>query len=145
MLDTCLMHFSVLFVSCSHFFFFKQKTAYEMRISDWSSDVCSSDLIVRQWVDTEAVNVVVDVPTSSVALAVNEVLRNKNALFLASGPASSDITGKACSPHTVHWTYDTWALAHGTGSAMVETGGDTWFFLTADYAFGLALEREPAA
>src|SRR3546814_2213648 len=85
------------------------------------------------------------VPTSSVALAVNEVLRDKNALFLASGPASSDITGKACSPHTVHWTYDTWALAHGTGSAMVETGGDTWFFLTADYAFGHALERDTAA
>ena len=101
--------------------------------------------IVRQWVDTEGVNVVVDVPTSSVALAVNEVLRDKNALFLASGPATSDLTGKACSPHTVHWTYDTWALAHGTGQAMVETGGDTWFFLTADYAFGHALERDTIA
>ena len=101
--------------------------------------------IVRQWVDTEGVNVVVDVPTSSVALAVNEVVRDKNALFLASGPATSDLTGKSCSPHTVHWTYDTWALAHGTGQAMVETGGDTWFFLTADYAFGHALERDTIA
>src|SRR3546814_5640492 len=90
-------------------------------------------------------SVVVDVPTSSVAFAVNEVLLNKNALFLASGPASSDITGKACSPHTVHWTYDTWALEHGTGSAMVETGGGTWVLLTADYAFGHALERDTAA
>src|SRR3546814_11739593 len=98
--------------------------------------------IVRQWVDTEAVNVVVDVPTSSVALAVNEVLRNNNALFLASGPASSDITGKACQPHTVHWTSDTWALAHGTGRAMDETGGCTWFILTAGHAFEHQLERD---
>src|SRR3546814_9178875 len=99
--------------------------------------------IVRQWVDTEGVNVVVDVPTSSVALAVNEVLRDKNALFLASGPASSDITGKACSPHTVHWTYDTWALAHDTGSALVETGGATCFSLTTDYPFVPALDPAP--
>jgi branched-chain amino acid transport system substrate-binding protein len=77
-----------------------------------------------------------------VALAVNEVTRDENALFLASGPATSDLTGEACSPHTIHWTYDTWALANGTGSAMVEQGGETWFFITADYAFGHQLEED---
>ncbi|TJV34668.1 MAG: ABC transporter substrate-binding protein, partial [Mesorhizobium sp.] len=84
-------------------------------------------------------------PTSSVALAVNEITKEKNKIFLASGPASSDLTGKACSPNTVHWTYDTWALANGTGSAMVAQGGDSWFFVTADYAFGHALERDTTA
>ncbi|UUP19462.1 ABC transporter substrate-binding protein [Nitratireductor thuwali] len=101
--------------------------------------------IARQWIDTEEVDVIVDVPTSSVALAVNEVVREKDKVFLASGPATSDLTGKACSPNTIHWTYDTYSLANGTGKAMVEQGGDTWFFLTADYAFGHALERDTAA
>jgi branched-chain amino acid transport system substrate-binding protein len=98
--------------------------------------------IARQWYDREGVDVIVDVPTSSVALAVNQVTREKAKLFLVSGAASSDLTGKACSPNTIHWTYDTWMLAHGTGSAIVKTGGKTWFFLTADYAFGHALERD---
>ena len=98
--------------------------------------------IARQWIDTEGVDVIVDVPTSSVALAVNEIVRDSNALFLASGPATSDLTGSACSPHTVHWTYDTWSLAHGTGAAIVEQGGKTWFFITADYAFGHQLEED---
>ena len=106
-------------------------------------DVAST--ISRQWVDQEGVTAIVDVPTSSAALAVNEVLREANAVFINSGAAASDLTGPACSPHTVHWTYDTWALAHGTGSAMVENGGDSWFFLTADYAFGHALERDTTA
>lgn len=101
--------------------------------------------IARQWYDTENVDVIADVPTSSVALAVNEITKEKNKIFLASGPASSDLTGKACSPNTVHWTYDTWALANGTGSAMVAQGGDSWFFVTADYAFGHALERDTTA
>src|SRR4051812_40191164 len=98
--------------------------------------------IARQWYDRDGVDVIVDVPTSSVALAVNQVTREKNKLFLVSGAATSDLTGKACSPNTIHWTYDTWMLAHGTGSAIVKTGGKTWFFLTADYAFGHALERD---
>jgi branched-chain amino acid transport system substrate-binding protein len=85
------------------------------------------------------------VPTSSVALAINQITRDKNKVFLNSGAATSDLTGKACSPNTVHWTYDTWMLANGTGSAIVKTGGDTWFFLTADYAFGHALERDTTA
>jgi branched-chain amino acid transport system substrate-binding protein len=98
--------------------------------------------IARQWYDVDKVDVIVDVPTSSVALAVNQVTREKNKLFLVSGAATSDLTGKACSPNTIHWTYDTWMLAHGTGSAIVQTGGKSWFFLTADYAFGHALERD---
>lgn len=101
--------------------------------------------IVRQWYDQEGVDVVLDVPTSSVALAVSDITREKNKIFMNSGAGSSDLTGKACSPNTVHWTYDTWALANGTGSAMVKAGGDTWFFLTADYAFGHALERDTSA
>ncbi len=101
--------------------------------------------VVRTWFDVDKVDVVVDVPTSSVALAVNEIAREKNKVFLISGAASSDLTGAKCSPNSVHWTYDTWSLANGTGNAIVKTGGDTWFFLTADYAFGHALERDTAA
>ena len=101
--------------------------------------------IVRKWIDTGKVDVIVDVPTSSVALAVNEIVRDKNKVFLVSGGATSDLTGAKCTPNTIHWTYDTWALANGTGQAIVKTGGETWFFLTANYAFGLALERDTAA
>ena len=101
--------------------------------------------IARKWFDSERVDAIADVPTSSVALAVHEVAREKGKLLLNSGAASSDLTGKDCSPNTVHWTYDTWMLANGTGSAIVKTGGNTWFFLTADYAFGHALERDTSA
>ena len=101
--------------------------------------------VARQWLDVDKVDAIVDVPTSSVALAVNNIVKEKNKVFLNSGAASSDLTGKACSPNTVHWTYDTWSLANGTGNAVVKTGGDTWFFLTADYAFGHALERDTKA
>src|SRR5690606_8576923 len=83
--------------------------------------------IARQWIDVDGVDVIADVPTSSVALAVNQVVRQKGKAFLNSGAGSSDLTGKACSPNTIHWTYDTWALANGTGKAVVQTGGDTWF------------------
>src|SRR6266704_1923865 len=106
-------------------------------------DVGSS--IARQWYDAEKVDVIVDVPTSSVALAINQITRDKGKAFLVSGAATADLTGKACSPNTIHWTYDTWALANGTGTAIVKTGGTTWFFLTADYAFGHALERDTEA
>jgi branched-chain amino acid transport system substrate-binding protein len=106
-------------------------------------DVGSS--IARTWYDTDRVDVIVDVPTSSVALAVNQITREKGKAFLVSGAATSDLTGKACSPNTIHWTYDTWMLANGTGNAIVKTGGDSWFFLTADYAFGHALERDTEA
>ena len=101
--------------------------------------------IANQWYDVDKVDAIFDVPTSSVALAVNEITRKKGKAFLVSGAATSDLTGKACSPNTIHWTYDTWMLANGTGSAIVKTGGDSWFFLTADYAFGHALERDTEA
>jgi branched-chain amino acid transport system substrate-binding protein len=101
--------------------------------------------VARTWIDVDKVDAIVDVPTSSVALAISQIVRDKNKVFLNSGAASSDLTGKACSPNTVHWTYDTWMLANGTGSAIVKTGGDSWFFLTADYAFGHALERDTEA
>jgi branched-chain amino acid transport system substrate-binding protein len=101
--------------------------------------------IARQWYDSEGVDAIFDVPNSGVALAVNGVTKDKGKAFINSGAASSDLTGKACTPNTVHWTYDTWMLANGTGKAIVKTGGDTWFFLTADYAFGHALERDTEA
>jgi branched-chain amino acid transport system substrate-binding protein len=101
--------------------------------------------IARQWYDVDKVDVIVDVPNSGVALAVNQITRDKGKAFLDSGAATSDLTGKACSPNTIHWAYDTWMLANGTGSAIVKTGGDTWFFITADYAFGQALERDTEA
>jgi len=101
--------------------------------------------IANQWIDVEKVDLIVDTPNSGVALAINEIVRNKNKVFINSGAASSDLTGSKCSPNTVHWTYDTWMLANGTGKAIVKTGGDSWFFLTADYAFGHALERDTAA
>ncbi len=103
-------------------------------------DVGSS--IARKWYDTEGVDMITDVPTSSVALAVSQVTTEKNKVNVNTGGGSSDLTGKACSPNFVHWLYDTWMLAHGTGSAVVKAGGDSWFFLTADYAFGHALERD---
>jgi branched-chain amino acid transport system substrate-binding protein len=103
-------------------------------------DVGSS--IARQWLDVDKVDVIVDVPNSGVALALNQIVREKGKALLISGAATADLTGKACSPNTIHWTYDTWALANGSGNAIVTTGGDTWFFLTADYAFGHALERD---
>ena len=106
-------------------------------------DVGSS--IVNKWFDTEGVDLVIDVPNSGVALATSEIARVKNKVFVVSGAAASDLTGPKCNANTVHWTYDTWMLANGTGKALVKTGGDSWFFLTADYAFGHALERDTAA
>ena len=101
--------------------------------------------IATKWIDAEGVDVIVDVPNSGVALAINQIVRDKGKVFINSGAASSDLTGAKCSPNTVHWTYDTWMLANGTGSAIVKRGGDSWFFLTADYAFGHALERDTEA
>jgi branched-chain amino acid transport system substrate-binding protein len=101
--------------------------------------------LANQWYDVDKVDMIIDVPNSGVALAVSQVAANKNKVFIVSGAAASDITGPKCNANTVHWTYDTWMLANGTGTAMVKTGGDTWFFLTADYAFGHALERDTSA
>jgi branched-chain amino acid transport system substrate-binding protein len=101
--------------------------------------------IVNKWYDAENVDLVIDVPNSGVALAVSQIAATKNKVFIVSGAAASDLTGSKCNANTVHWTYDTWMLANGTGKALVKTGGDSWFFLTADYAFGHALERDTAA
>jgi branched-chain amino acid transport system substrate-binding protein len=120
----------------------------------WKIEVISGDHqnkadigsnIARQWFDVDGVDVIIDTPNSGVALAVSGVTKDKNRLFLNSGAASSDLTGKACSPNTIHWTYDTYMLANGTGKAVTKAGGDSWFFLTADYAFGHALERDTEA
>jgi branched-chain amino acid transport system substrate-binding protein len=100
--------------------------------------------IARKWLDVDKVDVIVDVPNSGVALAVNNIVKEKNGVFIVSGGGSSDLTNAQCSPNTVHWTYDTYMLAHGTGTAIAKSGGDSWFFLTADYAFGTALERDTA-
>src|SRR3989441_3618331 len=117
----------------------------EIIFADHQNKADIGSQVARQWYDAEKVDVIVDTPNSAVALAVNQITRDKGKAFLVSGAATSDLTGKACSPNTIHWTYDTWALANGTGNAIVKTGGDTWFFLTADYAFGHALERDVEA
>lgn len=101
--------------------------------------------IARQWFDTDKVDMIADVPTSSVGLAVAAIAREKGKLHVNSGAATSDLTGKACNANTIHWAYDTYMLANGTGKAIVKNGGNTWFFLTADYAFGHALERDTEA
>jgi branched-chain amino acid transport system substrate-binding protein len=100
--------------------------------------------IARNWYDNEKVDAIFDVPTSSVALPISALTREKNKININSGGGSSDITGVACSPNTVHWTYDTYSLSNVAGKAMVKRGEDTWFFVTADYAFGMALERDAA-
>jgi branched-chain amino acid transport system substrate-binding protein len=104
------------------------------------ADIGSS--IARRWFDQDGVDAIADVPTSSVALAVSEIAREKNKVLLVSGAGTSDLTGKNCSPNTVHWTYDTWALANSTGGALTKAGFDTWYFITVDYSFGYALERD---
>src|SRR6266852_1871595 len=120
----------------------------------WTIDIISGDhqnkpdigtSLARQWFDVDKVDAIVDVPNSGVALAVNNVVKEKNGVYINSGAATSDLTNAQCTPNTVHWTYDTYMLAHTTGQALVKAGGDTWYFLTADYAFGAALERDTAA
>jgi len=120
----------------------------------WKIDVISADHqnkpdvavnIGKQWIDVEKVDVFVDLAASNVGLAIANLAKEKNVVNLNSGSGSSDLTGSQCSPNTVHWAYDTYMLANGTGKALVKSGGDTWFFLAADYAFGQALERDTTA
>jgi branched-chain amino acid transport system substrate-binding protein len=117
----------------------------EVIFADHQNKADVGSQIANKWYDSEGVDVIVDTPNSGVALAVSQITRDKGKVFINSGAASSDLTGKACSPNTVHWTYDTWMLANGAGKAIVKTGGDTWFFSTSDYAFGHALERDTEA
>ncbi|WFU77784.1 ABC transporter substrate-binding protein [Bradyrhizobium sp. CIAT3101] len=120
----------------------------------WKIEVVSGDHqnkpdvgvnIARQWIDTQKVDMITDTPNSGVALAVSNVAKEKNVVLLNNGGASADLTGKACNANTISYTYDTYMLATGTGKALTKAGGDTWFFLTADYAFGAALERDTSA
>jgi len=117
----------------------------EVLVADHQNKPDIGVAIVRQWFDQGGVDAVVDVPTSSVALAVNSVCREKNKVMLNSGAATADLTGVQCSPNTVHWTYDTYMLAKSTGAAMVKAGGDSWYFITADYVFGQQLQRDTSA
>ena len=123
----------------------KKGIKVEIVVADHQNKPEVGSSIARQWFDVDKVDVVVDVPTSSVVLAVNQIAREKNKVLMVSTGATSDLYGKACTPNSLHWTYDTWSLANGTGTAVVKTGGNTWFFLTADYAFGHALERDTEA
>ena len=125
-----------------------------MAAKGWKIDLISADHqnkpdiatnIARQWVDVEKVDIFMDVLNSGVALAVNNVVREKNSIMINTGAATSDLTNAQCSPNTIHWVYDTYMLANSTGQALVKAGGDTWFFITADYAFGAALERDTTA
>ena len=120
----------------------------------WKIDLISADHqnkpdigtnIGRQWIDVEKVDIFMDVLNSGVALAVNNLVKEKNSIMINTGAATSDLTNAQCSPNTIHWVYDTYMLANSTGQALVKAGGDTWFFLTADYAFGAALERDTTA
>ena len=117
----------------------------EVIFADHQNKTDVGSQIARQWYDADKVDLILDVPNSGIALAVNQIARDKKKALIISSAATSDLTGRACSPNTVHWTYDTWALANGTGNAVVKTGGDSWFFITADYAFGHALERDVEA
>ena len=101
--------------------------------------------IVREWIDQQDVDVISDLPGSAIALAVSDIVEETGRIHLNSGAGTADLTNAACSPNTVHWTYDTWALANGTGRAMVEQGGDTWYFIAADYAFGQVMQRDTTA
>jgi branched-chain amino acid transport system substrate-binding protein len=120
----------------------KKGMKVEIVVADHQNKPEVGSSIARQWFDVDKVDAIVDVPTSSVVLAVNQIAREKNKVLIVSTGATSDLYGKACTPNSIHWTYDTWSLANGTGTAVVKTGGNTWFFLTADYAFGHALERD---
>ena len=120
----------------------------------WKIDIVSADHqnkvdiasnIAREWFDKGQADVILDSLNSGVALAVSQVVKEKNKVFLVSGAATSDLSGKSCTPNMIHWTYDTYAMANGTGKALTKAGGDSWFFVTADYAFGKALERDTTA
>jgi branched-chain amino acid transport system substrate-binding protein len=117
----------------------------EVIIADHQNKPDLGASIARQWIENDHVKAILDIPNSAVGLAVQEVARERDAVAINTGAATSDLSGKACSPHGVHWTFDTYALAAGTGRALVKQGLDTWFFITADYAFGHALERDTAA
>ena len=114
----------------------------EVVLADHQNKPDVGSAIARKWLDQDGVDLIVDLPNSAVALAVNEVVRQKNRVMIGSGAGTSELTGSKCSPNTVHWTYDTWAYGHSLARAVVQRGGKSWFFITADYAFGHDLERQ---
>lgn len=116
----------------------------EVIVGDHQNKPDIGSTLARRWIDEQNVKAIIDVPTSSVAMAVQEITRNSDVAFLVSTAGSSDLTGKACSPTTAQWTWDTYALANGTGRAITEEGGKKWYFITVDYTFGHALERDTA-
>jgi len=116
----------------------------EMIQADVQNKADVAATVAGRWFDTEKVDVILGAGASSSSIATSRVAADKKKIYIAPDPASSDITGKLCNAYTVHWVYDTFALANGTGSAVVKAGGDSWFFLTADYAFGYALQRDVA-
>jgi branched-chain amino acid transport system substrate-binding protein len=117
----------------------------EVLVADHLNKPDVGTTVAREWFDRDGVDVIVEVANSGVALAVANVARDKNKVYLNSGAATSDLTGSACNANTIHWVYDTYMLARSTGGAMVKAGGDSWFFVTADYAFGKALQRDTTA
>ncbi len=117
----------------------------EIRAADYQSKPDVATSIARDWIDRGGVDLISNVNNSAAALAIASLVREKNKAAVFTAPASSDLTGKACSPNHIHWTYDTWALGNSTGGAMVKAGGDKWFFIAADYAFGRALARDTAS
>jgi branched-chain amino acid transport system substrate-binding protein len=135
--------------------------AAEMAIQDsglnkkgWTIELVSADTqnkpdvstnIARQWYDVGAVDIILDVPNSGIALAVSNIAKEMNKILIVSASGASDLTNAQCTPNTIHWTYDTYAVAHGTGESLVKLGGNSWFFIAADYAFGAALQRDTAA
>ena len=135
-------------------------TAIQMAIDDFGGKVLGQPIelmsadhqnkpdigvsIARQWLDRDGVDAIMDVPTSSVALAVAGVVRERNKVYLNSGGGTADLTGVACTPNTIHWTYDTYMLSRSTATQLVKRGGDKWFFITADYVFGQQLQRDTA-
>ncbi|MEO9191904.1 MAG: ABC transporter substrate-binding protein, partial [Acetobacteraceae bacterium] len=117
----------------------------EVLAADYQSKPDIATSIARDWIDTKGVTVISSVNNSAAALAITNLVKEKNKAALITGAASSDLTGKACTPNHIHWTYDTWALGKSTGGALVKAGGDSWFFIAADYAFGRALARDTAS
>ncbi len=114
----------------------------EVVFADHQNKPDVGSVVARKWLDQDGVDLIADIPNSAVALAVSEIVRQKNKVLIGSGAGSAELTGSKCSPNTVHWTYDTWSYGHSLARAVVQRGGKTWFFITADYAFGHDLERQ---
>ena len=119
-----------------------KKLAIEVVGADAQNKTDISAGIARRWFDTENVDMVVDVPTSGIALGLASLVKEKNKVLIATTAGTSELTGKSCTPNTLHWTWDTWSNSHGTAEAVVKSGGKNWFFLTADYTFGTTMEKE---